>query len=208
MSKPYKRKMSNLLLDKRFQLKFTLFMVLVSVAIFSVLGWLYWSEMKASTELMEINQEVGKALDVKGLAGEIDPEYLQELEQDVQPEVATRDTRAFYIMIGAIAGLVLVLALTGIFMTHKVAGPLYALGKFMQAARQGHWSAIRPFRKGDEFIWLSEQFQLLAQSIKDRHRGERETLRAISENLASGNAADASAKLAALIQDKERYIEN
>ena len=37
-AKQYKRSMKNLLIDKRFQLKYTLFVIGVSIAIFIVLG--------------------------------------------------------------------------------------------------------------------------------------------------------------------------
>ena len=40
MGKSYKRRVSNYLLDKRFQIKYTLFVLVISLAIFGVLGWL------------------------------------------------------------------------------------------------------------------------------------------------------------------------
>lgn len=206
MSRPYKRKVRNFLLDTRFQLKYTLFVVGVSVAIFSGLGSLYWTELRASTKLMEINQEVSKVLDAKGLAEEIDPHSLKEFELEMLPEVRMRDVRAVCMLLAAVSGLVLLLAAAGIYMTHKVAGPLYALGSFMQAACQGNWKMIRPFRKGDEFIWLSDQFQQLAQSIKERHRFEHDALEEISARLAKGDFAGAQSRVTELIEDKRRFI--
>ena len=177
--KRYKRKLRNMLVNKKFQLKYTLFVMVICLAIFGVLGWLYYNEMKAATELMDINKSFKGAVteqsaekeapaseeedflkSLEGMEGATadDASYvaesLKELDEDIKPELSTRDTRAVVVMLGAVALLVLILALGGIYVTHKVVGPLYALTLFMRAAQEGQWKRIRPFRDGDEFVEL------------------------------------------------------
>ena len=229
--KPYKRKLRNMLVDKKFQLKYTLFVMVICVAIFGVLGWLYYNEMKAATELMDINNNFkGAVADVpdkaekpaseeeaflkslEGAAGDPEgntsyvAESLKKLDEDIKPELSTRDNRAVFILLGAVALLVLILALGGIYVTHKVVGPLYALTLFMKAAQAGEWKRIRPFRDGDEFVDLSREVGKLATSIKSKHESELTILRDIQQEMGERLPAEASEKLSSLIADKEEYI--
>ncbi len=202
----YKRKMTNMLVDSRFQLKYTLFLVLVSLAVFSVLGWLYYSERQTTTELMEIDANVGKLLEQGGAAPGIDAEYAKAFDADIEEDTASRDTRTSVAMLAAVAGLVLILMMAGIWLTHKVAGPLYALSRFMEAAQEGRWKDIRAFRKGDEFLYLAEQFQKLAGRIQERHKQELVSLLETAQSLSEGKSQEAARKLADVIADKKRYL--
>jgi hypothetical protein len=202
----YKRKMTNMLVDKRFQLKYTLFLVFVSLAVFSVLGWLYYSERQTTTELMEIDASFSKLQGTGGAASEAAEEYAKAFDADIDVDTEARDTRTSVAMLAAVAGLVLVLLLAGIWLTHKVAGPMYALSRFMEAAQEGRWKDIRAFRKGDEFLYLAEQFQKLAARIQERHKQELISLLETSRSLSEGNPQEAARKLADLIADKKRYL--
>jgi len=199
--------MSNYLLDKRFQLKYTLFVLVVSLAIFSVLGWLYYSQVRENTELMEVDESLEKILQQDGLEVDLDDEYSKEMGQDMRAVADARDLKTSLYLLLAVALLVFVLTGTGIYMTHKIAGPLYALSRFMNAAQQGNWNAIRPFRKGDEFVYLAEQFHKLAAQIKSKHEAELVVLKEMVASLEAGQSDEATRKLASLIADKEAYLE-
>ncbi|MBM4352285.1 MAG: hypothetical protein FJ109_00595 [Deltaproteobacteria bacterium] len=204
--KPYKRKVSNMLVDSRFQLKYTLFLVAVSLAVFSVLGWFYYSERKTTTELLEIDARFSKLQQPQGAASDAAEEYARAFDADIEQDAAARDTKASVLMLAAVAGLVLVLMLAGIWLTHKAAGPLFALSKFMEAAQQGRWKEIRPFRKGDEFLYLAEQFQKLAARIQERHKQELLLLLEAARSLSEGKSDDAAKKLSGVIADKKSYL--
>jgi len=225
MGKPrYKRSVANMLVDKKFQLKYTLFVMVLCLAIYGVLGGLYYSEMAASTELMDINKSVSgaftraadkpasqddeflKSLDLPAGDDEYVKSTLKELDEEIKPELASRDTRAVYVMLAAVAFLVLALAVAGIYMTHKVAGPLYALTLFMNAAIEGRWKSIRPFRQGDEFVWLAESFQKLVRSIKVTHERELEALKLIESHAREHLPPEVMKELTTVIADKEEYL--
>ena len=208
MGKSYKRRVSNYLLDKRFQIKYTLFVLVISLAIFGVLGWLYYSEVKATTELMEVDDRFEQVLQQEGLDLALDDEYAQEFDQDMRLEAESRDTKTSIVLFIAVGMLVLFLAVGGIYMTHKMVGPLYALARFMNAAQQGNWKGIRTFRKGDEFAHLAEQFQKLARSIKVRHEEELVILEKMAAAHAKGDLDAVKDELAAVIADKKEYLDS
>jgi nitrogen fixation/metabolism regulation signal transduction histidine kinase len=202
--KPYKRKLSNYLLNKSFQLKQTLFLVLVALAIFAVLGWLYYTEVKATTELMEIDQKTEQLLSTVQLP---DDPYAAEFDQEMKQETESRDKRTSYLLLGTVAVLVLALACAGIYISHKVAGPLYALSLFIKAAMEGKWRRIRPFRKGDEFADVGDQFKALVDSIRKKHEDELLIINQALSDLEAAKADAARQKLSALAQDKKAYID-
>jgi len=241
--------MKNLLIDKRFQLKYTLFVVGVSIAIFIVLGsfyfkerqiasrygWSYYQERQTSTEIMDINSILERHLPEgedkseappegvdsdyaesfnDELVGELEnrEEELAEVEdlKSFDPKAAgltgARDTRALILMTVAVIILVVLLATAGIYLTHRVAGPMFALHRFMDAARAGNWQSIRPFRKGDEFVHLSTAFRELTDGIRSKHRDDIETLNSVIGELDGGDVAGAKEKLAAMVKDKVTFV--
>jgi hypothetical protein len=222
----YKRSLKNLFVDLRFQMKYTALVLLVSLLIFLVLGWMYYAEWEASNKLMkEINPIVQKATvpnpppEVSGDMAEIDAilnnagmdkeetKALNDFESEFQDEMSDRSAQSMALMIGSVGLLVILLAGISIWLSHKAAGPIYAMRLFIRAARKGQWSRIRPLRKGDEFVYLSEEFMDLVQEIRGRHTGELEDLDEISTVLASGDTAKAAELLKKLNAAKKAYLD-
>jgi HAMP domain-containing protein len=203
----YKRKVRNMLVDKRFQLKYTALVVVLGLAIFGVLGALYFNERRISSDLLEVGDTLEKGMELPDGIEESGyvAESLQELEADMEPEVETRDATVVYAMLGAVAFLVLFLIGAGIYVTHKMVGPLYAIEMFMRAVREGRWASIRPLRKGDEFNRLSEEFMRLADAVRARHEEE---LPALAKVLEDPDLSDrARTALERLVANKESYID-
>jgi methyl-accepting chemotaxis protein len=214
----YKRSMKNYLIDSKFQLKHTAIIMSLCLAIFAVLGWFYYQERKMASEIMDVNQILQRNLPAEGedsLA--MDPEFEQAMAAEegydrsfdsvMEEENEQRDSTAVYLMLGTVALLVILLAVAGIYMTHKIAGPLFALNKFMNSLREGDWDAIRPFRKGDEFKYLSDTFTELAKDIRERHGDTLESIKEVAAKLEAGRTDEAKAKLAELIKAKEEYLQ-
>jgi HAMP domain-containing protein len=206
----YKRKVRNMLVDKRFQLKYTALVLVLGLAIFGVLGALYFNERKTSSELLEVGETLERSM-VHLPEGAVDSEYvsesLQELEAEMAPEVKTRDTTAVYFMLGSVAFLVLFLAAAGIYVTHKMVGPLYAIEMFMRAVQEGRWSSIRPLRKGDEFTRLSDEFMRLADAVRGRHEEELPTLRKLLDEHQANLTPEMAKAITDLVARKESYID-
>jgi hypothetical protein len=130
----HKRKLRNYLLDVGLQLRYTLFIIIVAVLLTAVLGF----------KIYEATQESSRIVTMTGL---VDPSSAQELQEQFR----SNDRVVLYGIIGF--GVLLVLSVTGagIWMTHKVAGPLYKIGVTCSRIRDNKLPAsLRNLRRGDE----------------------------------------------------------
>ncbi len=222
----YKRNIRNLFIDTKFQAKYTALVVLVSVLIFLVLGWLYMAEWDAGIRIMEeINPIVQKsapaALDgaaaaelaelealTEGLPMDtVEAENLAALEQETAKVIKTRGRNHLVWLVGSVGLLVVFLAGLSIWLSHKAAGPVYAVRLFIRAARLGQWSRIRPLRKGDEFAYLATEFLELVSDIKKRHADELRRLDDVAGLLEAENSAAAQEIVGGLRAEKTAYLE-
>ncbi len=60
-----------------------------------------------------------------------------------------------------------VVFLLSVFLSHRIAGPIYKLKLFIQAALQGNFRTDLTFRKSDHFKELGEEFNMLMKKIDD-----------------------------------------
>lgn len=104
------------------------------------------------------------------------------------------------------------MALVGLVLTHRVAGPVYVMTHYMSALASGRYLAVRPLRKNDELQGFFARFQSALETLRAR---EAEEAAALEEALASITRAPRSpeldvavARLSALHQRKRSAIEN
>ena len=73
-------------------------------------------------------------------------------------------------------GLILIaplVAAIGIFASHKIAGPIYRIERFLDDMVKGDYSSILTLRKNDELIPLASAINRVLDSLKGTVRGER-----------------------------------
>ena len=70
-----------------------------------------------------------------------------------------------------------------IFLTHKVAGPLFKLKKFFQAIADGSDNGKLYFRNGDYFPDVAESYNAAMTSIKEKHKNDLVYLSEVSAYL-------------------------
>lgn len=58
--------------------------------------------------------------------------------------------------------------LISIFISHRIAGPLYKLSLFFEGVKQGKFSAILRFRKNDHFQDLAADYNAMMQTVSDK----------------------------------------
>jgi methyl-accepting chemotaxis protein len=185
----YRRRLSNYLLDKRLQLRYVIVVSLLSAIICGVLGTLiYRQEQQASTFLEEDLQEL--------TAGDAS---LREFQAEVARDMESRDRALVVKMIGAGFGLVLILSIYLVVMTHKVAGPLYKVSMYFDRMSSGRFTAVTPLRRGDMLQDFFSSFQTTKDAIRKRMDAdlvvmERACKAARNANV-SGALADEVAKL-------------
>lgn len=99
--------------------------------------------------------------------------------------------RIIYVMVAAGLALILGLAVMGIKMTHKVAGPLYKVTLYLAKMRDGRYDKVYDLRKGDQLVEFYEHF-------KHAHAGavrlEQEDVARIKAALAAVEASGAATR--------------
>jgi hypothetical protein len=150
----YKRKLSNYLLDKKLQLRYILVVTVLSGLIAGALGWQIYAQRHESTQSIEddLQELVPDADDIKSITGDYEAE----------------DRVLVYKMIGAGVGLVVILSLYLILMTHKVAGPLYKTSIYFDRMAQGRLSVVTPLRRGDMLQDFFEKFKDMHDAVRQR----------------------------------------
>ncbi|MEZ4358748.1 MAG: hypothetical protein R3B48_01095 [Kofleriaceae bacterium] len=266
----YKRSWKNLLINKRYQLRFTLFMVGVSALLMIALG--SWVKRVAdnTTEvgLARVRGEACPPLPEAPAAAPAAPEpapaspppadpaaspaapaapgdapprarvlidesslTLTEApmsEQEFAKRVAAhracearqagliKDLESRRRDIGWVllaSGLLLCggLAVYGIKMTHRVAGPLYKIGLYFGQMREGRYRPVYPLRKGDELTEFYEHFKAAHAGVVQAETTDIERMRAVVAAAGAGphapEVAGALKELQAMIERKEQALE-
>ena len=145
-----RRRLRNFLLDRRYQLRFTLTMVGMASLLTAGLGW----------RIINKAHEASRA-GTKG-ALLIDSEMAHELDRQLQQQ---DQTTTLYLVLFGVAIAVL-LCLYGIVLTHKVAGPLYKVSLYLDAIRDGKMGAVAPLRRGDQLVEFYAHFREAHEAIR------------------------------------------
>ena len=284
----YKRSWKNLLINKRYQLRFTLFMVAVSTVLMAGLGW--WV-MKVADEATRVQgtrvrgdncppiPKIG-AIDVEGATAgpmpdmaaaddtetptPVEPEeapvadspkeppppdgeepaprkrevVIEESSMTINPvperfaeEVAAHyecefaqqsrlanlekgRTRIMWTLLASGLLLVLGLAIYGIKMTHKVAGPLYKITLYMGKMRDGRFDKVYNLRKGDQLVDFYEHFKTAHAGVVELEKADIAQIKAVlaaaeEHGLAAKSPEVAAAldELRTLVARKEKSLE-
>jgi nitrogen fixation/metabolism regulation signal transduction histidine kinase len=221
----YKRSIKNYLLDARFQLKWTSYIIVVAVVISAIMGVFLYnrsSEVTAQSQQViaqgqELIKESQKNSDLVKM--QIRKEYedapelaetfnksAQELDADLQTRLgnlhAQREqtlAQQRMMLISLVAGLLLLvvlIGLLGIYFTHKVVGPIYKMKMLLKQVGEGKLNFQGRLRKGDELQDFFEVFAEMVEKLKARQRREVTDLEvAMDEAKQSGASDEAIAKI-------------
>jgi signal transduction histidine kinase len=69
-------------------------------------------------------------------------------------------------------GFTLIAFIACIIMTHRVAGPLYKLQKYLSGIRDGHFGGKLFFRKGDYFHEVAEDINETFETIQENYKND------------------------------------
>jgi hypothetical protein len=261
----YRRSWKNLLINRQYQLRFTLFMVVLSALLITGLGW--WvmavADDATSVAIVRVRGEACPPLEADAAAPaaaapaaapapvrpatddplapaddrprvQIDqssmtltpatPEdrgqaiaahWTCELEQAARiRELEAGRRRIFYVLLATGLLLVLGLAAYGITTTHKVAGPLFKIGLYLEKMRAGRYDPVYPLRKGDQLVAFYDHFRSAHAGVVALEQSDVERLRAMLAAAEKAGVAGASpevdaalAELRAILARKEKALE-
>lgn len=202
--RPYRRRLSNYLLNKRLQLRYVGFVTILSAVLCGTLGYLIWQQgNQASSQILA---------SVDTLCDGLDPSSCAELKAELDQNLSRHDTNLVLIMAGVGLGLVVVLFLFMVVMTHKIAGPLYKITTYFDKMARGQLGPVYPLRKGDMLIEFYEKFQNMHEAVRKQLQDDSEQvgrfLRACDEAgvARSGELGEALDALQAHHQAREQAL--
>ncbi len=188
------RKLSNYLIDKSLQLRYVLVVTIVSALIAGILGFMiYQQEHHASGQLSKGLAE---------LAGT--DEALAEYGKEFADDINQRDRTLVLQMVAVGLGLTVILSGFLLIMTHKVAGPLYKVGLYMEKMSDGRLGTITALRKGDMLQDFYQQFREAHDAVRDRLKRDTEAMAALCD---AWSAADTDGKDAAAIATLRAHVD-
>jgi methyl-accepting chemotaxis protein len=179
-----RRKWRNYLLDRGFQLKYTGYVVLITVVVTSVVGGIlgYTAYEKSRGMSQMLTMQRGDT------AGSVTPEMQALFEQ----ESAEEDAQLAREILSGLGLLILVmsvaLGLMGILITHRVVGPAYKLKLLFAQVERGSLLVRGGFRKRDELQDLGVAFKRMIASLHERREEELQSLEAALERARSTGA--------------------
>jgi hypothetical protein len=148
----YRRSLRNYLLNLRYQLRFTLTIVGISVVLTGGLGWYVMSKAREASRVVQVQS--------------MDPD--NKLAQELAEQFARNDRLLLLGLIGFGVVLVVVLTVYGIILTHKVAGPLFKVTTYLDKMRDGKLGVVYNLRKGDQLVDFFEHFKNAHDALRAR----------------------------------------
>ncbi len=168
-----KRHMRNFLLDKRFQLRWVLRVVLAASFIVAVMGYFLYRTVGEATDQM-LAQKLGDPT----LTQEAVEAYISQAEKD-KKEVAKG-------LIGGLVFLVMLLGVLTIVATHKIAGPVYKMRRLFSTIDGRNLQLWAKLRKADELQEAFIDFDNMLRRIREHRQEDTQKLEAIFALLAEG----------------------
>lgn len=114
-----------------------------------------------------------------------------------------------YVLIGTGLLLVVGLALYGIKMTHKVAGPLFKVSLYLGKMQQGRFDKVWNLRKGDQLVEFYEHFKTAHAGVVQMEKDDIEKLSAVIAAAEQAGAGEhpTIVEMRDLVAKKEKAIE-
>jgi nitrate/nitrite-specific signal transduction histidine kinase len=81
-----------------------------------------------------------------------------------------------FTLVGALSLLVVLIGFAGIFVTHKVAGPIFKMKRQISDVGEGRLKIPGKLRKGDELVEFFETFETMVRNLRQRQEEEIEKL--------------------------------
>lgn len=196
---PYKRRVRNYLLDSHFQLKYAGFLVLVAIVISGIVGAVLYattlSMVRESNKVVEESRSATQesrnvsavsrmnvhdlALDSPDLVAQFNREAdsydaaMASHERAVvaqQQHLVRRQRWMLGSLVAALAGMVVLIGLLGIYFTHKVAGPVFKMNRLLAQVGSGNLRVDARLRRGDELKAFFDTFTQMVAGLRDHEK--------------------------------------
>lgn len=221
----YKRSIKNYMLEPHFQLKWTGYLLAVAIIVSGILGvFLFRTSNEVTEQSSQVIAQGNKLLDESRKnselvrmtmkdqypdapelaqdfnkhADELDKQLAEQQKQlHAQGEKTKKQQQTMLLsLVGGLSFLVVLIGMVGIYITHKVVGPIYKMKLLLRQVGDGKLNFHGKPRKGDELQDLFEVFSATVDKLKARQAAEVEELtEAMAEAKATGASEGALAKI-------------
>lgn len=174
----YRRKY---LLNARFQLKYTFVFILLSSIVAGVLGAKLYGTVRENSQLIAMDDS--------------------EANDALQAQLVGQDRKVLYEIFAWLAGMVVLISMMGVLLTHKVAGPALVLTRALNELAQGKIPKLRPLRKNDE---LGDLFEALHAAVTRIDKEVKEDA-ALLDKLIATAPAELKGEVTALADRLKKY---
>jgi hypothetical protein len=173
------RKVRNYLVDTSLQLRLASYLVGVAVVLSVGLGWLLWQAYQETSRVIAL----GAPDAADSLAGAL----------------ATEDRGRMLMVAAALAGVLVCLLAAAVVITHRIAGPAFAIGRTCRQVAEGKLVRPRPLRSRDLLVELGEDVALMVDALRERETREQALVRAAARALRDPNAGAEARNVSAAV---------
>ena len=170
-----KNRRRRILINKALQLKYTYFILFLIILYSACLGFAMYNNARISSKVVT--------------------EYVQE-NQKLTQKLATIDKTVLITIIAAMILNAIVITYTGIFSTHKVAGPIYRFKKHLENIRTGNFALHTKLRKNDLLLDIAEDLNTTSDFLKNSTENDIKAIEAFGLKLDSLSNAIKTDKVA------------
>jgi methyl-accepting chemotaxis protein len=225
----FRRRWRNFLLDRNYQLKYSMVMVVIAAVLTAGLGYGILKQTRevaeSSAELAAKAREASRIVELQELGAPDDPS-VKEMKKyfSSQDAVHVRHARTMqkqarfvpYALVAFFLLLSVALLLYGIVITHRVAGPLFKISNYLKRITDGRLGVIYDLRKTDELQEFFATFKQMHGAIKQRTEDDATRLGSCAQQAEAlaGRSADIAPELRELAQrlrnmedEKKRALE-
>jgi methyl-accepting chemotaxis protein len=198
--RPFRRK--QFLINKAFQIKYTVIIAVIGIVIAVLWGTLFYKASKENSQQMLMLVQV-------------DPN-LSSMTDIIKDKLAREDNKIMLYLVAFVIAIFLSLVIWGILITHRIAGPIFIISRYVDSITDGKIPETRPLRKKDELKEFFEKFNKMLESLKERENVDLvvindtlKTLEGIKESIPQDKRADIEreiGELNKLIERKKAFI--
>jgi hypothetical protein len=186
------RKVRNFLVDTTLQLRLASYLLAVALLLCLGLGWLLYQAYQETSRVIAL----GYPDTAESLAGAL----------------AAEDRGRILLVAVALAGVLLCLLAAAVVITHRIAGPAFAIARTCRQVGEGKLARPRPLRTGDLLVELSLEVAAMVDALRDREEREREVALAAAGALRDAGSGPevrlaAAARLEHLAGEKKERLE-
>ena len=187
-------------------------------------GFLYKTSEQLVSQSQRVVEESKKVSDVVRMNIQKDPEYGENPEltaaftagaraQDerIEAQQAALASSQRTMLVSLVLGLlfmVIAIGFLGIYVTHKVAGPVFKMRRLLRQVGEGKLRFSETLRRGDELRDFFKEFSRMTEKLRSRKERELGALEsAIEQGRAAGIAESALADAFAVRDEMKRSLE-